>query len=453
MSRSIENIRRSNHSIFLPRNYGSPFNDMAEHISGLGLARIDFERCAIAGEVIYSVDGDSTPTSQQDEEARIATLAYALKKLGNPEDVAEFMRCLNAICEEGDARYRQVAASYYYKEIAERGVGHVLKEMALLAMQLASLNPVTEDAESDSEVIYALYAESKSRSLFDREVAEVERLIRGRRKSACFARDEWTEWLSDLEANGASLEELDEAFAQSVLQRERLERAPLSKEARSLIREVETASSGKLRYLSWAFYKGNQPEHPIHSLPIHMVSRIWDILKTRKLEILGPDWAEPAPTSRCRRDGEKEGGQRRARLSCSRLSCASRALSQREVRFVFPPAFTFIGMGWRSKVALMFADPALWPSNRFWLPINRELRQASRRRSTSLDSTKENNYVIVQQDHHRRIPGTRPGDQVHPAGNSRLQCFGCNHRAAQERSRRLRRSYHLVPRDTLESPG
>ena len=449
----IERTRRSNHSIFLPQNYGSPFNDMSEHIASLGLARLDFERRQVAGEVIYSVEGDSTPTSQQDEEARIATLAHALKKLGNPEDAAEFMRCLSAICEEGDARYRQVAASYYYKEIAERGVGHVLKEMALLAMQLASLNPVTEEAESDSEVTYTLYAESKSRSLFDREVAEVERLIRGRRKSACFARDEWTEWLSDLEANGASLEELDEAFAQvealdqydeggaiirmsarertvacgrvdheftaddlperarylagylrraysdgveidviwddinaqldillpvtgrtadggrffsranielqritrdtleailddcchdcnlnamrcsrsyrrfyqkireaddtkivgqtmkeayaakesgelslkhftllktaSVLQRERLERAPLSKEARSLIREVETASSGKLRYLSWAFYKGNQPEHPIHSLPIHMVSRIWDILKTRKLEILG----------------------------------------------------------------------------------------------------------------------------------------------------------------------
>jgi hypothetical protein len=453
MSRSIENIRRSNHSIFLPRNYGSPFNDTTEHISGLGLARIDFERCAIAGEVIYSVDGDSTPTSQQDEEARIATLAYALKKLGNPEDAAEFMRCLNAICEEGDARYRQVAASYYYKEIAERGVAPVLKEMALLAMQLASLNPVTEEAESGSEVLYAPYAESKSRSLFDLEVAEVERLIRSRRKSACFFRDEWTEWLNDLESNGASLEELDDAFAQvealdqydeggaiirmsghertvacgrvdneltaddlperarhlagylrraysggveidviwddinaqldillpvagrtadggrffsranielqrltrdtleailddcchdcnlnamrcsrsyrrfyqkireaddtkivgqamkeayaakesgelslkhftllktaSVLQRERLERVPLSKEARRLIREVETASSGKLRYLSWAFYRGNQPEHPIHSLPIHMVSRIWDILKTRKLEILG----------------------------------------------------------------------------------------------------------------------------------------------------------------------
>jgi hypothetical protein len=127
----IERTRRSNHSIFHPQNFGSPFNDTAEHITGFGLARIDFERCADVGEVIYSVEGDSTPTSQQDEEARISTLAQALKQFGNPEDAAEFMRCLNAICEEGDARYRQVAASYYYGEIAERGAATMLKEMAL----------------------------------------------------------------------------------------------------------------------------------------------------------------------------------------------------------------------------------------------------------------------------------------------------------------------------------
>ena len=164
MSQRTENTRRSNHSIFLPQNFGSPFNDMSEHIAGLGLARLDFERGAVAGEVIYTVEGDLTPTSQQEEEARIATLAYALKKLGNPEDAAEVMRCLNVICEEGDARYRQVAASYYYGEIAERGAGPVLKEMALIAMSLASLNPVTEEVESDSEVVYALSAESKPRS-------------------------------------------------------------------------------------------------------------------------------------------------------------------------------------------------------------------------------------------------------------------------------------------------
>src|SRR5262249_50613348 len=159
MLRGIKNTHRSNNSIFFPQSYGSPCNDITTHLSGLGLRRLDFGRCAVAGEVFYTVEGDSTPTSQQDEEARIATLAYALKKLGKQEDAAEFMRCLNAICEGGDARYRQVAASYYYKEIVARGAGTVLKEMALLAMQLASLNLVTEVAESDSEAIYALYAE------------------------------------------------------------------------------------------------------------------------------------------------------------------------------------------------------------------------------------------------------------------------------------------------------
>jgi hypothetical protein len=64
--------------------------------------------------VIYAIEGDWAPTSQQDEESRIATLAYALKKLGHLEDAAEFMRCLNGICEESDGHYRRVVASYYY---------------------------------------------------------------------------------------------------------------------------------------------------------------------------------------------------------------------------------------------------------------------------------------------------------------------------------------------------
>jgi hypothetical protein len=76
------------------------------------------------------------------------------------------MRCLNAICEEGDARYRQVAASYYYNEIAGRGTGPVLKEMALIAMHLTSLNPVTEEAEDSSEAVHTLCGGSKPRSLF-----------------------------------------------------------------------------------------------------------------------------------------------------------------------------------------------------------------------------------------------------------------------------------------------
>src|SRR5262245_65556799 len=85
MLSGIESARRSNHSIFVQQNYGSPFNDTTEHISRLGLGRLDFERGAVACEVIYTVEGDLMPNCQQDEEARIATLAYALKKLGNPE--------------------------------------------------------------------------------------------------------------------------------------------------------------------------------------------------------------------------------------------------------------------------------------------------------------------------------------------------------------------------------
>ena len=379
------------------------------------------------------------------------------------------MRCLNAICEAGDARYRQVAASYYYKEIAERGTGDVLKEMGMLAMDLASLNPVTDVIETETPYP-AIESEPAAASLDEpdpknirlflkQEMEEINLMIRSRRKSAGFANDEWIEWLNDLEASGASLKELDDAFmyvesldqydeggaiiqmsahertvacghvdheftaddlperarhlagylrraysdgaeidkiwddvnahlevlfpvtgrtaeggrffswanlelqrltrdaleailddcrhdchltamrrshsyrrfyrmireagdtkivgqamkeayaakesgelslkhfillkAASVLQRERLERAPLSKEARRLIREVETASSAKLRYLSWAFYGTNQPEHPIHSLPTHMVSRIWETLNTRKLEISAPVGQSP----------------------------------------------------------------------------------------------------------------------------------------------------------------
>ena len=79
-------MTRSNRDLFIPRDTGSPKDGLMTHLSTLGrLARLDFERCAVAGEVIFAVAGDAIPTSQLDEEARIGTLAYALKKLGNAE--------------------------------------------------------------------------------------------------------------------------------------------------------------------------------------------------------------------------------------------------------------------------------------------------------------------------------------------------------------------------------
>src|SRR5262249_14834332 len=191
------------------------------------LARLDFEHFNVAGEVIFKVEGDATPTAQQDEEARIGSLAYALKNLGNEIDAAEFIRCLNVICEGGDARYRQTTASHYYREIVERGAGVVLKEMALLAMHLEQLdNPtviVEEDVvdlecatdSCDSDTVLSERAEKgmeSRRSLLDQEVEAITRLVRNGRRCSRFNQDDFAGWVNDLEESGASVEELDAAF-------------------------------------------------------------------------------------------------------------------------------------------------------------------------------------------------------------------------------------------------
>src|SRR5262249_30405331 len=219
----MNTMTRSNHDLFIPYDTGSPHDSLMAHISGLGrIARLDFERCAVAGEVIYAVEGDSAPVSQQAEEARIGTLAYAIRKLGNAEDAAEFVRCLNAICEDGDARCRQTVGSHYFNEIDARGVSDVLKVMGLLALQLAALNPVTEVVETETqesnlelEPVPDLPAEPDPNNIqffVEQEVEAINRMIRGRRKSARFVHDESAEWLNDLEEDGATLQELDDAF-------------------------------------------------------------------------------------------------------------------------------------------------------------------------------------------------------------------------------------------------
>lgn len=455
---------RSNRSIFVPDNSASPRDGLFHHISCLGqLARLDFEHFDVAGEVIFKVAGDTAPGSQQDEESRIGTLAYALRKLDNQLDATEFIRCLNAICEDGDARYRQAIASHYYREIVERGVGIVLKEMALLAMQLGQLSR-QEIVEVEVEVLTfnynanecssnAILAErvakrkERRRSLFDQEIEAMTRLTRGRRKAATLAHDDLADWVNDLEANDASIDELDAAFERleaidqydeggaiivmssyerttacgkvdpefveedlperarylaselrrafangvsleaiwedinaqldvifpingktttggrfyshanrewqrltreileillaecqmdfhlialrtcksyrqfhkavraatdtrkigeimkqayearqtgglplkhftilntvAQLQRLRLKSAPLSQQAADLLKEIENASDGKLRYLRWAMYGNNQPQHPVHKLSAQEVERVWEAIKSK----------------------------------------------------------------------------------------------------------------------------------------------------------------------------
>jgi hypothetical protein len=64
--------------------------------------------------------------------------------------------------------------------------------------------------------VFILREEWKPRSPFDRGVDAVERMVRGRRKSASFVRDAWTEWLKNPEAKGATAEELDDDFRSGV---------------------------------------------------------------------------------------------------------------------------------------------------------------------------------------------------------------------------------------------
>jgi hypothetical protein len=205
---------RSNRHIFVPRDSSSPKNGLFTHVSGLGpIARLDFERYDVAGEVIFKVEGDAFPTSQEDEEARIGSLAYAIRKLGNEVDAAEFIRCLNSICEDGDARGRQTIASHYYREIGERGAGFVLKEMALLAMRLqepavieneeevavfSNESQSQEDIERDREEA----RKEREFSLFDLELASVLKLVLGSRRASGCHPDDFERFLDQMIEDG-----------------------------------------------------------------------------------------------------------------------------------------------------------------------------------------------------------------------------------------------------------
>lgn len=81
-------------------------------------------------------------------EVKIAAPEYAARKLGNPEDAAEFIRCLHLIAGHNtSALYLQQLASHYYAEAKRRPVGEVLKEMAMLGFEMAAVTATNEQLE------------------------------------------------------------------------------------------------------------------------------------------------------------------------------------------------------------------------------------------------------------------------------------------------------------------
>ncbi len=199
-------------------------------------------------------------------EVKIAAPEYAARKLGNGEDAAEFVRCLRLIAgQDASALYLQQLASHYYAEATRRPVSDVLKEMGLLALEMAAVTATSEqldfgDDENEShagagdtdrfdEEAFAQLPLSEKRtrwmeyaarvlgenecderaSLFTDELRTQTRLVY-RKSGQAFSYDEYAEHLSDVSAGteddgefGAYLdsfervhEQYDEGFAVSL---------------------------------------------------------------------------------------------------------------------------------------------------------------------------------------------------------------------------------------------
>lgn len=135
--------------LYRPADSGSPGQDYCRHISRHDTHRIDLEdTIIIGGGVIVRIEPDLASMDEKEAEAKIASIAYAQKVLGNNDDAVEFVRCVKLLAGE-DARGRdlQIIASHYYTETKSRPVSDVLKEMALLAMQLTSVTSTNDERQ------------------------------------------------------------------------------------------------------------------------------------------------------------------------------------------------------------------------------------------------------------------------------------------------------------------
>ncbi len=92
---------------------------------------------------------------------------------------------------------------------------------------------------------------------------------------------QWGEWLEQKLTGSLPLKHFTTLNTAAQLQRLRLKSAPLSQTAADLLREIETASDSKLRYLRWAMYGNNQPQHPVHTLSAQEVERAWEAIKSK----------------------------------------------------------------------------------------------------------------------------------------------------------------------------
>lgn len=228
----------SNYQIFNPVSTGSPRFDLYNHLSKLPQnSRIDFEEHSVIGNLIFRVEPDICGEDERDAEAKIVSIPYAERVLGNLEDAIEFIRCVKLIAGDDARSFNlQIIASHYYKEVrAGRPVNEVLKEMGLLAIQLNAVTATIEERQFDDpieteiEIDYNNYGAQLSlsdrRASFDvrasevlgeteveRSVFELELRIASRfqsHTSGFQAYDEFAAYFQEKERTIETIEELD----------------------------------------------------------------------------------------------------------------------------------------------------------------------------------------------------------------------------------------------------
>ena len=151
---SIEQLRKfapqSSILAFSPLNTGSPMQDWCAHLASNPLRRMELEEFAILGDVVVRIADELEPEPL--DRVKIMSLEYAMRVLGNEDDVREFVRCVKAIAspDAGQFEFAQIAA-YYYGEIRRRGTAEVLKEMGLLGMQMTAVTSTVADREISFE--------------------------------------------------------------------------------------------------------------------------------------------------------------------------------------------------------------------------------------------------------------------------------------------------------------
>ena len=207
---------------------GSPLNDWARHLSANKLFRRELEENSVLGGnvVVRVAEGDETPAL---EKVKILSLSYATRFFESVEDAKEFVRSVKSIADPQAAQFElEQIASFYYGECRRRNVPEVLKEMALLGMEMTRVTASVNDREIEwteteiGEIKLTAADEKRVREAqknlpplaeptpnFDAELQAVEkRLSRTKMTKAHY--DEFAAYY--LADEGKSIEELDDDY-------------------------------------------------------------------------------------------------------------------------------------------------------------------------------------------------------------------------------------------------